>query len=163
MFFFSKNLFKGYFINYKRTENSANSCTGIRIKNKFEVTNNRRVKRDSISNRNRFDIDLYDELTETLKSGQPLKHFILCETSVLNVISKVEPTRNTSSKLPLTSHVSSKAFSIYICNQASHYTRLNLLHWNRLNQVTRAVAAMCRVPFSTTNKKWLLEEWRGAR
>ena len=146
---------------YSSTEsNSDGTSSGLRTRAKVEVATGRRVKRDSCFNRNRFDIDLYDELEETLNSGQPLKRLIKAdEATTRNEAIQEEPVDETPEPPAPHTHKSVVATRQTAAVQDSTFTLA-------ANSSTGGAGA-CNLSrantIATSNRKKLLEEWRRQR
>ena len=143
---------------------SSNGCedatTGVRCKTKAEIRSSRRFKRESIAdrNRNRFDVDLYDELSETLNQQKKLTRIIravddedLIEGEELEQDEEDEVVNN-ESRTNSSKSINTKNMNVSLKSSSSNVgpspTLSSACSLSRANTI------------ATSNRKKLLEEWR---
>ncbi len=152
---------------YSSTEsnNGAGGCggggdeaLGVRCKTKAELNTNRRFKRQSITNRNRFDIELYDELEETINHKKKLTRMIKAADSGDNIQedNEEEEDRAKEEKTPQAFKAETLMPSSSTTNKTSN-NNTSVVGSGGGSSLTRADT------IATTNRKRLLDEWRKRR
>jgi hypothetical protein len=129
---------------------------GIRCKTKAELNSNRRFKRESITNRNRFDIELYDELEETINHKKKLTRMIKAADSEDNIQEDNEEEEQTPQAVDTLTHSSNKITNINT-SLTTTTTTTSSTGCVGGSSLTRADT------IATTNRKRLLDEWRKRR
>jgi hypothetical protein len=135
---------------------------GIRCKTKAELNSNRRFKRESITNRNRFDIELYDELEETINHKKKLTRMIKAADSEDNIQEdneeeEEEQQQQTPQAVDTLTHSSNKITNINTSLTTTTTTTTSSTGCVGGSSLTRADT------IATTNRKRLLDEWRKRR
>jgi len=146
---------------YSSTESNPgcdDATLGVRCKTKAEIITSRRFKRESIAdrNRNRFDVDLYDELSETLNMQKKLTRIIKAdddddliereeEEDIEHDVGKEENTTLSATTFKTTTPIN------VTTTRPSPSTLSSISNLSRANTI------------ATNNRKKLLDEWRKKR
>ena len=130
---------------------------GVRCKAKAELNSNRRFKRQSITNRNRFDIELYDELEETINHKKKLTRMIKAADSEDNIQEEDNEEEEEEEKTPQVIKAETlPSSSSSTTNKTSNNNNNTSVGGSGGSSLSRADT------IATTNRKRLLDEWRKA-
>jgi hypothetical protein len=151
---------------YSSTESNPgceDATIGVRCKTKAEIITSRRFKRESIAdrNRNRFDVDLYDELSETLNMQKKLTRIIKAadddedliereEEYIENEVDEEKSSTKSTTPAATTSNTSFKTTPLNV-TRPSPSTLSSVSNLSRANTI------------ASNNRKKLLDEWRKKR